>query len=151
MKGSLQQSTGMKAVWGMGMIILAILIFMYLGSVSYMFDAQTFRLLQYLVTVFGFMSLLVIWWNLEINGYFFPYSQKSSVLYMRSLLCESSYFRLAYDISYTELSDFRYCHFLISFLERYDGHFSLVFHTSDKNYYPFWESRFYSFRIPSHT
>lgn len=58
---SLRQSTGMKAVWGLGMIILAILAFMYLGSVSYMFDAQTFRLLQYLVTVFGFMSILVIW------------------------------------------------------------------------------------------
>jgi hypothetical protein len=61
MKGSLQKSAGMKAVWGMGMIIIAILAFFYIGSVSYMFDVQTFRLLQYLVTVFGFMSILVIW------------------------------------------------------------------------------------------
>jgi hypothetical protein len=58
---SLQKSTGMKAIWGMGMIILAVLAFLYIGSVSYMFDVQTLRLLQYLVTVFGFMSILVMW------------------------------------------------------------------------------------------
>jgi len=51
----------MKAIWGMGMIIIAILSFFYLGSVSYMFDAQTIILLQYLITVFGFMSILVMW------------------------------------------------------------------------------------------
>jgi len=55
------KSTGMKAVWGLSMIVLTILAFYYLGSVSFMFDLQTFRLLQYLVIVFGFMSLLVIW------------------------------------------------------------------------------------------
>jgi hypothetical protein len=61
MKGSLKHSAGMKAIWGMGMIIIAILSFFYLGSVSYMFDAQTIILLQYLITVFGFMSILVMW------------------------------------------------------------------------------------------
>lgn len=58
---SLKHSAGMKAIWGMGMIIIAILAFFYLGSVSYMFDAQTLILLQYLITVFGFMSILVMW------------------------------------------------------------------------------------------
>lgn len=62
MKGALKSnSIEMRAVWGAGIIILAILGFFYLGSVSYMFDTQTYRLLQYLITVFGFMSLFVIW------------------------------------------------------------------------------------------
>jgi hypothetical protein len=62
MKGSLNGGRwAMKAIWGMGMIIIAILAFFYLGSVAFMFDAQTLRLLQYMITVFGFMSILVMW------------------------------------------------------------------------------------------
>jgi hypothetical protein len=51
----------MKAIWSVSAIILTILFALYLQSISFMFSPQAVQVLQYLVLVFGFVSVLIMW------------------------------------------------------------------------------------------
>jgi hypothetical protein len=57
----LRDNTGMKAIWSVSAIILTILFALYLQSISFMFSPMAVQVLQYLVLVFGFVSVLIMW------------------------------------------------------------------------------------------
>jgi len=57
----LQENSGMKAIWSLAAIVVAIFLIWILGSMSYLFPANTIPLLQYLLITFAIASILIIW------------------------------------------------------------------------------------------
>ena len=58
---SLRDNSGAKILWSIGAIILTILFIYLLNSISFMLAAPAVQVLQYLVLVFGFVSILIMW------------------------------------------------------------------------------------------
>lgn len=51
---------GIKAVWAVASIVISILVFYFVNSLSYLFGAQVTQLLQYLTICLTVISILVL-------------------------------------------------------------------------------------------
>jgi hypothetical protein len=61
MKGSIKDNQGIKVIWSVFAITLAIFLMWLLQSMTWLFPMDVIRILGYLTVVFGVIAALIMW------------------------------------------------------------------------------------------